>query len=169
MRKWALPSLALIVSVPTAAMAEVSETVFLSCDAARYYKGADEGKVMPEKLYYKVDMANSDVMEFNADLGKYERLCGGQGKDWKFAEPQGNCSVGDDLVSVGSTEITFMATSWKTLFFYRSSGRLSGSERLYAGVVTDIVDAMKKTPMINYDIKGSCQQGVDMSKAKKAF
>ncbi len=169
MGKWLAPSLAFLASTPSAVVAEAPNMVFLTCDTIRYYKGADEGKSLPEKLYFKVDFKTSNVTEFNIDRGVYEPLCGPESSEWKFGEPQGVCSVGDEIVSVGSTEKIFLSTSWRTIFIYRSSGRISGSQRIYLGRVTDFADFMKQTPMVHYDISGVCQQGADMSKSKKAF
>ena len=172
MKNWewnAIPALVLLAVIPTSALAESSNAVFLSCDTTRHYKGSDDGKVMPEKLSFKIDLTNSNVTEFNADLGKYEVLCGTRTGDWKLVEPQGVCSVGDELVTVGSTKLVLAATSSRTLIIYRSSGRITGSQKLLSGVVTDVIDQLGKSPMISYDIRGVCQQGPDMSLKKKAF
>jgi hypothetical protein len=172
MKNWewnAIPTLVLLAVTPTSALAEASNAVFLSCDTTRHYNDSDVGKVMPEKLYFRIDLTNSNVTEFNADLGKYEILCGTRTNDWKFFEPQGVCTVGDTLVTVGSTKLLLAATSSRTLMIYRSSGRITGSQKLLSGAVTDAIDLVSKPPMVSYDIRGTCQQGVDMSLKKKAF
>lgn len=166
--KWIIiPALVILGSTPT--IAETANPVFLSCDTTRHYKGSDDGKVMPEKLYFRINLTNSNVTEFNSDLGKYEVLCGTRTSDWKLGEPQGVCTVGDTLVTVGSTKLLLATTSSRTLMIYRSSGRLTGSQKLLSGSVTDAIDLVSKPPMVSYDIRGTCQQGPDMSKSKKAF
>jgi hypothetical protein len=172
MKNWewkAISALVLLAVIPTSALAESSNAVFLSCDTTRHYDGSDGGKVMPEKLYFKIDLTNSKVTEFNADLGKYEVLCGTRTGDWKLSEPQGVCSVGDELVTVGSTKLLLAATSSRTLAIYRSSGRITGSQRLYFGVIPEVIDQLGKPTLVKYDIRGTCQQGPDMSLKKKAF
>jgi len=61
------------------------------------------------------------------------------------------------------------ATSSRTIFIYRASGRITGSQKLYFGRETDTIGSIGKSPMVNYDIRGTCQQGPDMSLKKKAF
>jgi hypothetical protein len=114
--KRALTLASVFIALPTAVSAQSTAYIYLDCDVTRYYKGIDEGKTLRDRLYFKVNMENSDVMEFDIDRGKYEVLCGAQNEDYKFAEAQGNCSVGDEIISVSSNKRLLMLTNWKTFF-----------------------------------------------------
>lgn len=168
MLKWRLPTLMLLCALPSAAVAQSSDKLFLTCDTVRQYKGSDKGKVLPEPLYLKIDMKSSMISQFNPDLGKYEDLCEPKGVTPKVWEWQGSCSVSDEMISLG-TKRGGLATTWKNFLIYRASGRISGSVSVYFGMVMDFKEMMEKTPMVEYDTVGTCQKGADLSTSKKAF
>lgn len=166
--KRCLSTLLLMGSLPSAAIAQSTDDLFLTCDTARQYKGSDAGKTIPETLYIKVNTKTFMISEFNTDLSKYEDMCEPKGSTPKMWEWQGSCSMDDEMVSL-VTKRGGLVTSWKNYRIYRGSGRISGSVSVYFGVVMDFKEMLEKTPMAQFDIIGSCQKGVDMRMSKKAF
>jgi hypothetical protein len=168
MLKRCLSTLLLMGALPSTAIAQSTDTLFLTCNTARQYKGSDAGKTLPETLYVKINTKTFMISEFNADLSKYEDMCEHKGVTPKMWEWRGTCLMDDEVVTL-IVNRGGLTSTWKNYRIYRGSGRISGSVSVYFGVVMDFKEMLEKTPMVSFDIVGSCQKGVDMSMSKKAF
>jgi hypothetical protein len=155
-------------ALPSVALAQASDILFLTCETVRQYKGPDEGKTLNLKLYLRIDPRTSIISEFNPDLTKYEDLCPQidvtpNGREWA-----GRCTMDKDMVSLAVNRVGIFTTQWKNFTIYRGSGRLQGSESVYVGPVQP-KDMLNKTPISQFLIFGRCQKGSDMSASEKVF
>jgi hypothetical protein len=168
MGKLTYPSLMMLVAVTTPAAAQTSNPIFLDCDTVSEYVVPNKGQVVRKTLHFKLDFVNSDVLELNADKGVYVSWCRDPEKNEKLRD-KGNCIITDDMIYATVTKPISIITALDDLTFYRQTGKIKGSRKSYLDTTRDFIEFMQKQPLVDYRIDGTCQQGVDLSSAKRAF
>jgi hypothetical protein len=156
----------LLGALPSVAVAQSSDILFLTCKTVREYKEPAESK--PVILYLKIDPRTSIISEFNSDLTKYEDICPPKDETSDGRQWEGSCTMDKDIVSLAVDRVGVFTTQWKNFTIYRGSGRIQGSESVYMGQVK-WEESLDKTPISQFLIYGFCQKGADMSLSKKAF
>ena len=168
MGKLIYPSLILLVSVTTPAIAQTTNPIFLDCDTVSEYSTPNKGQVVRKYLHFKLDFLNSDVLELNSDKGIYESWCKDPEKNERLRDA-GSCTFTDDMIYADVTKHMLIMTGLEQLYFYRQTGKVKGFRKAYFDSSRDIIELMKKSPVLEYRIDGLCKQGADLSPAKRAF
>ena len=155
-------------AVPSFSAPQPPSAVFLDCDTLSEYSIPNKGQVVQTKLHFKIDFENSDVLELNPNKGIYESFCKDPEKI-EFFRVKGTCLFTEDMIYADATKPLMAITALDQIYFYRKTGKIGGSRRTYSDNSRDILELIKKSPIVEIYISGNCQQGVDLSPTKRAF
>jgi hypothetical protein len=157
-----------LISFATSAYAQSTSDIFVDCEVVRSYN-VPEKKFVRESLNFKIDTSNSIIYEFDFDKGKYDHKCLKSEGDLKIGESSGYCMVNDEAVRFTNLSQYGFFHNSESITIYRSSGKIRGDLSMYQGPFKRGEFDSNKRPMVEYKINGTCQQGADLSRAKKAF
>jgi hypothetical protein len=158
----------MLAAVTTPAIAQTSKPIFLDCDTVSEYSIPNKGQIVRKNLHFKLDFVNSDVLELNSDKGVYVSWCKDPEKDERLRD-KGYCIITDDIIYASVTKPISFITAMDELTFYRQTGKIKGSRKSYLDSSRDFIEIMKKKPLVEYQVDGTCRQGVDLSSPKRAF
>jgi len=161
----------MLVAVTTPAAAQTAKPIFLDCDVDQTRSEPDKGdRKTSGRIYYKIDIQNSDVSKLDRDDGKYKTLCSDLKKKREFGVLQGRCNISEDLVYTSGNAVFLGFTVWENLSLYRYSGKLSTTTKIFSGIATEFEDLLKSENITHrVETEGTCKQGADMSLKAKAF
>jgi hypothetical protein len=157
-----------LISFATSAYAQSTSDIFVDCEVIRSYN-LPEKKFVRESLNFKIDTSNSVIYEFDFDTGKYDHKCLKSEGDLKIGESSGYCMVNDEAVRFTNLSQYVLFHNSESITIYRSSGKLRGDFSMYKGSFKIGEFDPNKSAMVEYRLDGTCQQGSDKSRAKKAF
>lgn len=156
-------------AVPSFSAQQYPNAVFLDCDTVSELSAPPAPRLKsPQKLHFKLDLYNLDVLELNTYTGIYESWCKDPEKNENIRK-KGICRFSADEIYVEVIEPITSVTSLKKLVFYRRTGKITGSTDHYLDTTRDVYEIMKKQPFGKLTIDGMCQTGVDLSPTKRAF
>jgi hypothetical protein len=156
-------------AVPSFSAQQYPNAVFLDCDTVSELSAPPApSQKSPQKLHFKLDLYNLDVLELNTSTGIYESWCKDPEKNENIRN-NGKCVFTADVIYVDLIKPITSVTTVEKFYFYRRTGKITGFREYYLDTTRDVSEIMKKQPMGRFTTDGMCQVGVDLSPTKRAF
>jgi hypothetical protein len=169
MIKLIYPSLIILLSVTTPAIAQTTNPVFLDCSTVGQFLRPREEEYRKE-LHFKLDFDNGEVLKLFEPSGKYTSLCKDSPKENTIIKSEGECRFEKEYIEVSLTDtVHTVSKNVDSYTFYRNTGFIDGSTRMYSEDIQDKLKNTQKKPILHLEFTGNCRRGVDKSTSNRAF
>jgi hypothetical protein len=169
MIKLIYPSLMILLSATTPAIAQTTTPIFLDCSTVGDFLRPREEEYRKE-LHFKLDVDNGEVFKLDELSGKYSSLCQDSPIENVLIKSEGECRFEKESIDVYLTDtVHTVSKTVENFTFFRNTGKIVGSLIMYSENKQDELKQIQKKPIVHLIFNGYCRQGVDKSSSKRAF